>query len=279
VPLEHDDDGFVIHRQASGYRRPASSWVVSDSVALLPVGHGLRIDPVAFRQRPQARLTVLDLTTDRLPRAGAPVENLAHSASLCAWEKTAPSKPGITQIVRLADVLELADAIVSGGEATPEEQKRYLQRLEKCWIRGVDEQGQPLVPDTGHQVSCRLKDDPKTVSFEAFRRVVRDFQPTVRACAVMPRADTTTYEYRPEQPVTKAEDELIAAAIGGAQANQVLGREHVEGASGTCLIDFGTNEASQKAGLGFRPQPRSPGCAVAQAGAGPLVSAPLRRAG
>jgi hypothetical protein len=95
----------------------------------------------------------------------------------------------------------------------------------------------------------------------------------------MPRADTTTYEYRPEQPVTKAEDELIAAAIGGAQANQVLGREHVEGASGTCLIDFGTNEASQKAGLGFMPQPRSPGCAVAQAGAGPLVSAPLRRAG
>jgi hypothetical protein len=38
-------------------------------------------------------------TTDRLRRAGAPVENLAHSASFHAWEKTTPSKPGIKHLV------------------------------------------------------------------------------------------------------------------------------------------------------------------------------------
>jgi adenosylcobalamin-dependent ribonucleoside-triphosphate reductase len=155
-----------------------------------------------------------------------------------------PTKP---EIVRLADELGLTEAIVTAGEATPEEQYRYLQLLEKYWIRGVDEQGEPLVPDTGNQVSYTLKYDPKTVTFEAFRKAVLELQPTVRACAVMPQADTTAYEYQPEEPVTKAEYELIAAAIAGAQAKEEVGREHVDCAAGVCPIDFGTNEASQKA--------------------------------
>src|SRR5690242_19107488 len=45
-------------------------------------------------QSPQALLTMLDRATDRLCRAGAAVKNLAHSASLHAREKIAPSKPG-----------------------------------------------------------------------------------------------------------------------------------------------------------------------------------------
>jgi hypothetical protein len=38
-------------------------------------------------------------STDRLRRPGAPVKNLAHSVSFHAWEKTAPSKPGIKHLV------------------------------------------------------------------------------------------------------------------------------------------------------------------------------------
>lgn len=155
-----------------------------------------------------------------------------------------PTKP---EIVRLADELGLTDKIVTAGEATPEEQYRYLQLLEKYWIRGVDEQGRPLEPDTGNQVSYTLKYDPKQVSFEAFRAAVLALQPTVRACSVMPQADTTAYEYQPEEPVTKAQYEMIAAAIAAASAPEAVGIEHVACDGGACPIDFGTNEASQKA--------------------------------
>ena len=151
-----------------------------------------------------------------------------------------PTKP---EIVRLADELGLASKLVTAGEATPEEQYRYLQLLEKYWIRGVDEAGEPLTPDTGNQVSYTLKYDPRTVSFETFRVAILALQPTVRACAVMPQTDTTAYEYQPEQAVTKAEYEMIAAAIAEAAAEDV-GREHVDCASGVCPIDFGTNDAS-----------------------------------
>ena len=40
-------------------------------------------------------------STDRLCRCGAPVENLAHSASFHSGEKTAPSKPGIKHLAGL----------------------------------------------------------------------------------------------------------------------------------------------------------------------------------
>ena len=37
-------------------------------------------------------------STDRLSRRGAPVKNLAHSASLDSCVEIAPSKPGIKQL-------------------------------------------------------------------------------------------------------------------------------------------------------------------------------------
>jgi hypothetical protein len=39
-------------------------------------------------------------STDRLCRCGAPVKNLAHSASFDSELKDAPSKPGIKQLER-----------------------------------------------------------------------------------------------------------------------------------------------------------------------------------
>src|SRR6185437_14023389 len=46
--------------------------------------------------------TMLYRSTDRLCRGGAAVKNLAHSASLHACEKTAPSNPGIKHLDRAA---------------------------------------------------------------------------------------------------------------------------------------------------------------------------------
>jgi hypothetical protein len=43
-------------------------------------------------------LTMLYRPTDRLRRRGAPVQNLAHSASFHSKEKIAPSKSGIKHL-------------------------------------------------------------------------------------------------------------------------------------------------------------------------------------
>lgn len=57
------------------------------------------VDPVALGQRPQALLTILYCSTDRLCRCGAAVKNLSRSASFHFWESNAPSKPGIKHLV------------------------------------------------------------------------------------------------------------------------------------------------------------------------------------
>jgi hypothetical protein len=72
---------------------------IRDRAALLPFGHGLRVDPVPSGQSSQALLTTLYRSMDLLCRGGAAVKNLAQSASLHAGENNAPSKPGTKQLV------------------------------------------------------------------------------------------------------------------------------------------------------------------------------------
>jgi hypothetical protein len=71
--------------------------------ALLPFGDGFLVDAVALRQTPQALLTMLYRSTDRLCRGGAAVKNLAHSASLHARENIAPSNAGIKHVRHLIE--------------------------------------------------------------------------------------------------------------------------------------------------------------------------------
>ena len=89
--------------------------------------------------------------------------------------------------------------LVTASEATPEEQYQWLMLLEKYWIRGVDEDGKPLEPDTGNQVSYTLKYDPDRVDFKEFKKMLKIYQPQIRTASVMPRIDTTAYEYQPEE--------------------------------------------------------------------------------
>src|ERR1700733_5887153 len=77
-------------------------------VPRLPFGDGLRVDAVAFRQRPQALLTMLYRSTDCLCRCGAPMKNLAHSASFESLDKHAPSKPGTKQLGNNEEAVRLA---------------------------------------------------------------------------------------------------------------------------------------------------------------------------
>lgn len=148
-----------------------------------------------------------------------------------------PTQP---EIVKLAERLGFSEILVTAGEATPEEQFRFLELLEKYWIRGVDEAGAPLSPDTGNQVSYTLKYDPKTVTFENFRRAILMHQPRVRCVSVMPQSDVTAYEYQPEEPINTGLYHQIAQAIAeaGQASREEVAREHVDCSSGACPIDF-----------------------------------------
>src|SRR5579859_3922085 len=113
---EGDDDRLVFNREHRGLRILRSSRQVSDGCARFPLRDGLRVDAVALGEAPQALLTMLYRSTDRLCRCGAAVKNLAHSASLHDNEKTAPSKPGIKHLVhaRNAAVQARAGAAPTG---------------------------------------------------------------------------------------------------------------------------------------------------------------------
>lgn len=143
-----------------------------------------------------------------------------------------PTQPAICQ-------LDGGDWVVTAAEATPEEQYEFLRLLEKYWIRGVAEDGVTPLEESGNQVSYTLKYDPKVVSYEHFMNTVFDGQFTIRCCSVMPQIDTSAYEYQPEQPVTKHEFEMIAAAIqADNNIKEDIGFEHVDCGSGGCPVDF-----------------------------------------
>lgn len=97
--------------------------------------------------------------------------------------------------------LGMGDELITASEATPEQQYKWLMLLEKYWIRGVDENGVALEPDTGNQVSYTLKYEPDKVSFSQFKSMVKKYQPQIRTCSVMPKIDATAYEYQPEEAI------------------------------------------------------------------------------
>src|SRR5215211_2145710 len=94
VPPKGNDDRLLLDREHGRARLLGTGALVLDRGALLPLGDGFWIDAVAPGQHPQALLTMLDRSTHRRSRAGAPMKNLAHSASFHSNEKSAPSKPG-----------------------------------------------------------------------------------------------------------------------------------------------------------------------------------------
>jgi transposase len=98
VSAEGDDNRLFLDRQHRGLRLFRAGRQIGHRAALLPLGDSLLIDTVALGQAPQALLTMLYRSTDRLCRCGAAVENLAHSASLQPEENNAPSKPGIKHL-------------------------------------------------------------------------------------------------------------------------------------------------------------------------------------
>src|ERR1700721_2854889 len=102
---EGDDDRLPLDREDRRLRFFRTGRQIRRGGPLLPLGDGLLVDPVAIGQSPQALLTMLYRSTHRRCRGGAPVQNLAHSASFHSKENNAPSKPGIKQLGRAPKIL------------------------------------------------------------------------------------------------------------------------------------------------------------------------------
>lgn len=143
-----------------------------------------------------------------------------------------PTKPKICE-------LDGGQWVVTAAEATPEDQYQFLRLLEKYWISGVGIDGVTPLVESGNQVSYTLKYDPKLITFDRFLDTLVEGQFSIRCCSVMPQSDTSAYEYLPETPVSKAEFEMIAAAIASdSEVKEDIGLEHVDCSSGACPIDF-----------------------------------------
>ncbi len=127
--------------------------------------------------------------------------------------------------------------LVTAGEATPEEQYKWLMLLEKYWIVGVDENGEPLAEDTGNQVSYTLKYNPEKVSFAKFKEMVMKYQSQIKCCSVMPQVDVTAYEYQPEEPVTISQFMRVLHEISADDAiREDIDMETLQCATGACPI-------------------------------------------
>jgi adenosylcobalamin-dependent ribonucleoside-triphosphate reductase len=132
--------------------------------------------------------------------------------------------------------LGMGDKLVTAGEATPEEQYKWLMLLEKYWIVGIDEKGNAL-EDTGNQVSYTLKYDPKKVTYTEFLEMVSKYQGQIKCCSVMPQQDSTAYEYQPEQPVTISEFMKVLNEIEQDDALfEDIDYEHLKCETGACPI-------------------------------------------
>lgn len=148
-----------------------------------------------------------------------------------------PTAPAISE-------LDIGDHLVLAGDATPEEQYEWLRLGEFFWIEGgsVDDyvtgvQARDTEERFGNQISYTLKYKPEETSLAKFATVMKEEQSTVRCCSVMPQEDGQSYEYLPEEPVTKIEFERISREINSVQKEDI-GKEHVDCAGGACPVDF-----------------------------------------
>ncbi|HEY1932100.1 MAG TPA: recombinase [Acetobacteraceae bacterium] len=142
------------------------------------------------------------------------------------------SFPGMTIVgfptVPLIMKLGLADRLVTAPEASPAQQYRWLRLLERHWIG----------ESQGNQVSYTLKLYTDRHDLEEFRAIVRQEQPEVRCCAILPTRpeDAMGYEYLPEETVSAEVFSALVAGIDMADAREAVDLVHLQCASGVCPI-------------------------------------------
>ena len=146
--------------------------------------------------------------------------------------RTLKTFPGMTIVgfptIPLLLRLGLGERVVTAGEAAPADQYHWLRLLERHWI-GAEQ---------GNQVSYTLKIFTDRHDLESFRDIVREQQPLVRCCAVLPsRPDHELgYEYLPEEEISASAFDSIVRAIDAEEAAEGVDLVHLQCASGACPI-------------------------------------------
>ncbi|HEY8613788.1 MAG TPA: recombinase [Roseomonas sp.] len=146
--------------------------------------------------------------------------------------RTLRSFPGMSIVgfptVPLALRLGLGAKLVTAPEASPGEQYAWLRLLERHWIGETQ----------GNQVSYTLKVFTDRVNLEAFRAIMRDEQPHVRCCSVLPsrRDSELGYEYLPEEEVSAGRFAAIVEGIRDGAVQEAVDWAHLQCASGVCPI-------------------------------------------
>ena len=134
-----------------------------------------------------------------------------------------PTKPRITEIMP-------QDRIVTAAEATPEEQYKWIQLLEKYWLEGDTDQ------NYGSQISYTLKFDPNKITLQEFQNIIKEHQSKVRVCAIMPQEEQIAAEYQPEEPISAEEYERIKNKIDGIAEEVSI--ENMKCNGGSCSLEY-----------------------------------------
>lgn len=115
----------------------------------------------------------------------------------------------------------------AAGDATPEEQYRWLQLIEQYWLGRY-----------GNQCSYTLKYNPRRVSFEEFSSMVLKYQSTVRCCSVMAQDDDfSAYAYVPEERIDANQYYAMMQRISGVLAEERYDEEALACEGGACPIE------------------------------------------
>jgi len=121
----------------------------------------------------------------------------------------------------------MGEDFTAAGDATPEEQYKWLQLIEKYWL-GI----------RGNQCSYTLKYNPKKVPFEQFTDMVLKYQSTVRCCSVMAQDDDfSAYAYVPEERIDSKKFVELSAQIINAVTVEGYDEDALSCAGGACPIE------------------------------------------
>lgn len=132
--------------------------------------------------------------------------------------------PTVPLLMRLG----IGDLCVTATEATLEEQYRWLQLLEECWIG----------EERGNQVSYTMKLLTTEHDVEDYARIVLENQPHSRCCTIMPtRPDSELpYEYLPEEEISLERLIEVMEQITDPSMTEVVDMDQLRCASGVCPV-------------------------------------------
>lgn len=214
------EDEAVSYSAALGVVAPHTRVTIKPSGTvskLFGLTEGWHLPSMAFYLR-WVQFRIGDPLVEEYQKNGYPVRELKqYKNTVIVGFPTAPA---------LASIMP-PDKMVTAGQATPEEQYTWLHLGEDYW----------LGHEGGNQISYTLKYDPEKVDFKHFCAMIKKHQPTIRCCSVLPQEDESSYEYMPEEAISKGDYEALLRAIE-VELDEEVDKVHVDCPNGSCPIEF-----------------------------------------